>query len=95
MSVIDLAAKRRDRTARVEGRARCMLCGFRWKQVSPSGTVWFDCPRCEARKGYFIFPCAVEGGEVIWECECGNRLFELTPDGALCPNCGIWQGWNR
>jgi hypothetical protein len=30
---------------------------------------------------------------MIRECNCGNRLFYLTPDGHMCANCGIYQGY--
>ena len=25
----------------------------------------------------------------VWQCNCSSHLFFLTPDGAMCSNCGI------
>ena len=30
---------------------------------------------------------------VVWKCGCSSHLFFLTPEGAMCSNCGIMAQW--
>lgn len=32
-------------------------------------------------------------GTLFRRCNCGCELFFITPDGHLCPNCGIYQSY--
>jgi len=73
------------------GEAICLQCKHEWVAVVPSGTTRFECPECHTIKGLFKYECMVKDGEQYWECQCGCGLFYLTPNGHLCPNCGIYQ----
>jgi hypothetical protein len=73
------------------GEAFCFKCRKEWVAVAPVGTVQLECPECHTMKGLFKFPFNVEVGQLVRECNCGNQLFYLTPEGHLCANCGIYQ----
>lgn len=70
------------------GEARCLSCGYEWMSVARLGTEWLNCPQCQCLKGKLRYPFEREG--LQWRCNCGNELFYLRPEGAFCPNCGIW-----
>ena len=72
----------------MSGETRCLACGHEWVAVAPVGTVFLECPSCSLVKGMLKYPCEREGEH--WECNCGNSLFHITPDGVYCPNCGEW-----
>lgn len=76
------------------GEAFCMACDHTWAAVAPVGTVWFECPNCHAHKGHFTFECGLPNGTLVRTCKCGNQLFNLTPEGHFCPNCGTWQTYD-
>jgi len=71
------------------GEAICMSCKEEWIAVAPAGVVWLECPKCKTEHGLFKFPCSYSD-KSHWECNCGNDLFHVTPDGYYCPNCGSW-----
>ena len=73
------------------GEAFCIACGHEWAGVAPTGTTTLECPACHAHKGKWKFEFYPAEGQMIRVCNCGNRLFYLTPDGHLCANCGIYQ----
>lgn len=74
----------------LSGTVRCIGCKHEWEAVSPVGVYdELECPSCGAFKGVRTSTIAPEDGEV-WQCNCGNQLFFLTPTGApLCANCGL------
>ncbi len=73
--------------------AFCLGCGYEWTAVAPTGTTQLECPSCKAHKGRWKFEFAPAEGQMVRECDCGNQLFYLTPDGHMCANCGIYQGY--
>lgn len=75
------------------GEAFCFQCRHEWVAVAETGAVQLECPECHALKGLFKFPYNVSTGQLVRECACGNQLFYLTPEGHLCPNCGIYQSY--
>ena len=75
------------------GEAFCLRCKHEWVGVAPIGADQLECPSCLTMKGVFRFPFEPKVGEVWRECGCGNHLFYLTPEGHLCPNCGIYQSY--
>ncbi len=83
--------KPRQQTA--EGDAFGIACGHTWRAVAPTGVVDLECPACHAMKGRWRFAFYPAAGQMVRECDCGNQLFYLTPDGHLCANCGIYQGY--
>ena len=89
MTVIDLAQAKKDREPHMTGPAMCLSCQHEWTAVAPLGVLWLECPACSLMRGRFI--ANVERDDAHWECNCGNRLFYITPRGAYCPNCGLWQ----
>lgn len=72
------------------GEAHCLSCGAVWVAAAPIGTSWFECPKCGSGRGVFRYPCEHEG-EPMWECDCGNNLFHVTPERVFCPLCGVTQ----
>lgn len=87
--VVSLAQHREENTPHNTGDARCLACGHKWIAVAPVGTDWLECSECHLMKGRFIHHCEREGAH--WNCNCGNDLFFITPDGCYCPVCGSWQ----
>jgi hypothetical protein len=73
------------------GEAFCLGCDHRWIAVAPVGETVFECPSCKAHKGRWKFEFMPADGQLVRQCNCGNQLFYLTPDGHLCANCGIYQ----
>lgn len=94
MIVIDFNQAKLDRTPHSSGEARCLQCGHEWVAIAPAGTVWLECPECKTDKGAFVGNCYPKDG-IIWVCNCGNELFLLTPDGELCPMCGVYVDGER
>ena len=75
------------------GEAFCLQCGHEWISVAPVGTVQLECPECHTMKGLFRFPFHFSEGQLVRECNCGNQLFYLSPEGHMCANCGIYQSY--
>lgn len=71
------------------GPAHCIHCKHAWAAVALPGTVWLDCPECGSEKGVFTGPCQSSATQ-LFECNCGNDLFRVHPEGIFCPNCGVW-----
>jgi len=76
-----------------QGLAFCIGCSHHWQAVAPTGTTQLECPSCHAMKGKWRFEFQPSAGQMVRECNCGNQLFYLTPDGHLCANCGIYQSY--
>ena len=77
----------------IVGEAFCIQCKHEWVAVAIAGTIFFECPNCCTHKGLLKYPIDINEGEVYRECRCGNSLFRITPEGHLCPNCGIYQNY--
>ena len=87
--VIDLDARR---DGWLSGPVVCAGCQNEWVAVTPAGENQLECPQCHrwlgARKGL-----VVPSGPT-WRCDCGEYLFWLTADGAVCRMCGVYAvGW--
>lgn len=67
------------------GPAFCGACGHEWDAVAPVEVCHLECPACKRFWG--VFKNAVEP-ETAWRCNCGELLFWLTPEGAMCRKCG-------
>lgn len=89
--VIKLSCPEIDDQPHCTGEAVCMQCGYTWVAVAPAGTTRLECPVCYTEKGLWKFEFAPAVGELVRECNCGNQLFYLTPEGHLCANCGTYQ----
>ena len=76
------------------GEAFCLQCKHEWIAVAPTGNVRLECPECHTMKGLWRFEFAPAEGQLWRECNCGNHLFYLTPEGHMCANCGIYQGYD-
>lgn len=74
-----------------QGEAFCLGCGHTWQAVAPTGIESFQCPACERFTGHWKFEFYPAADQMVRECNCGNQLFYLTPDGHLCANCGVYQ----
>jgi len=73
------------------GMAFCIGCGHEWVAVAEAGTTVLQCPECQAHKGKWCFEFYPASGQLVRQCNCGNQLFYMTPDGHMCANCGIYQ----
>jgi len=73
------------------GEAFCLSCNHTWAAVAPTGTQAFECPACHRHTGHWRFEFYPAAGQQVRECDCGNQLFYLTPEGHLCASCGIYQ----
>lgn len=76
------------------GEAFCLGCGHTWQAVAPTGTTQLECPACQSIKGHWKFEFMPAVGELVRECNCGNQLFYLTPEGHMCANCGVYQEYS-
>jgi hypothetical protein len=88
--VVDLRPKGGDADGpHLAGEAVCGACGREWVAVAPAGTIALECPGCGRLWGalkHIIEP------RITWRCRpCGEQLFWLTPDGAVCRRCGVVQ----
>lgn len=72
------------------GEAFCLECDHVWAAVSPIGETRFECPACHSMKGMWTFEFDPPEDHA-WACNCGNQLFNITPDGTFCPKCGTYQ----
>lgn len=94
-NIVDLQARRADRQRLQQqhgaGEAFCLSCKHTWTAVVPTGTESFECPNCHRHSGHWCFEFYPAAGQQVRECQCGNQLFYLTPDGHLCASCGIYQ----
>lgn len=86
--VVSLQQHREENSPHASGWATCLACKHRWVAVAPVGMIGFDCPSCGLAKGTFEGLCVPQNA-YTWHCNCGSELFNLTPDGAFCINCGI------
>lgn len=75
------------------GEAFCVACHHTWVAAAPTGTLALECPSCGAVKGHWKFEFQPAEGQLVRTCNCGNQLFYLTPEGHMCANCGIYQGY--
>ncbi len=89
MEVIDLNQTKQERERSLSGAARCLACQHEWVAVAPVGSIWLECPSCTLIRGRFVAQVELDGDH--WHCNCGNDLFNATPEGVYCPNCGTWQ----
>lgn len=85
-NVVDLDSKRK-KEPYLKGKARCLTCKHEWVAVHPIPMEWMECPSCGCRKGWMKNP-VVYSQLPHWMCKCGNDLFQITPYGSYCPNCG-------
>lgn len=96
MSVVSLDEVRKAREQHWEGPAKCMKCGHDFDATQPMDELgqYIECPECKLVFGVFRFP--YERAAAHWECNCGNDLFHLTPQGPYCPSCGVFcQGHDK
>lgn len=83
-SVTDINAQK----PHVSGKAKCLHCNHKWVAVIPAGGVDIECPSCSLFKGALI---GLTAPNKSWECSCGNDLFFISPDCAICAKCGTEQ----
>lgn len=70
----------------VSGEMVCRTCGDHWEGRIEVGELAATCPSCGAnnsRPFHYVEP------DEVWYCACGETLFFLTPEGPVCPNCGL------
>jgi hypothetical protein len=77
-----------------EGKAFCLACDHTWHAVAPTGIESFECPACKRFTGHWKFEFYPAVDQSVRQCNCGNQLFYLTPDGHLCANCGVYQRYD-
>jgi hypothetical protein len=87
-------------TPHVTGPAVCCDCKHEWvvmveQKAFEDADGWLECPACALERGRFKYPHQLPPGSPAWQCACSNKLFNLTPDGVHCPNCGRTQVFPR
>jgi len=80
-NVVDISAAK----PRITAIARCLDCGNDWMAVAQTEDPWLECPACSLRRGRIINAFELAGS--FFQCNCGNDLFTVHPDGVFCPNC--------
>lgn len=85
-------ARSKDEEDQLRGKARCLHCRHEWQAVTPVGKVaGLECPECNLSKGVMVGLVGPADEELIWKCECGCKVFYLTPGTVNCLNCGASQ----
>lgn len=69
----------------LSGEAICTACKHEWMVVAPVGTTEHECPSCGTFSGLLKYPVMPS---TRWQCNCGNELFFIMPDGCMCRACG-------
>ena len=61
----------------LDGPAKCLACKHEWMAKESIGTDSFDlvCPKCDTRRGQFIYPPDIGDKHITWQHECGNTYF--------------------
>lgn len=88
-NVVEFAPRHEKTDPHATGEAFCLACDHVWVAVVPVGETLFECPSCRSMQGRFRYEVVPSCD--VWECQCGNQLFYITPDGHWCPRCGILQ----
>lgn len=94
VSLFPVGLPKEDEGPFAQGEVFCIGCNHVWQAVAPVGTTQLECPGCGASKGRWRFEFAPNEGQLVRECNCGNQLFYLTPEGHLCANCGTYQRYD-
>ena len=79
----------------MRGEAICTKCKHTWHAVVPENADkdTLDCPSCGSYHGAFRGPYLPE---VAFVCNCGSKLFYLSPEGHVCHGCGVESfTWNE
>ena len=75
------------------GEFKCLVCEHEYVGVSPikdekgNPLLWHECPQCGCERATHKYH--IQRSDYFFRCNCGNSLFEITPDGSYCPNCGL------
>lgn len=85
-NVVDLEARRIEKSPHRSGRARCLNCKHEWVAVAPIGVVDLECSQCSTFQGVFIGLSLTEFPQ--WRCECGELLFFIDKVSPYCAHCG-------
>jgi len=70
----------------ISGNAKCLSCGYEWVAIAPAGATTLECTECKTNKGVFT---GLVSPETVYECECGNQHFYISPDDLICSLCGL------
>lgn len=85
--VVDLEARRIERSPHRSGTGRCLNCKHEWSAVAPIGTADLECPACSTFQG--VFKGIASSQFMQWQCACGEYTFFLDEHGPYCAHCGI------
>jgi hypothetical protein len=86
-NVVDLEARRIERTPHRSGFARCLNCKYEWVAVAPVGTCSLECSQCATMQGVFKGLSTTEHAQ--WQCACSEWTFYIDVHGPYCAHCGI------
>lgn len=73
------------------GEAVCYTCGHSWQAVAPIGVIELECPKCKELTGKWLNRFRPSEGYVYHCGNCNGETWVLTPDGALCESCGVFD----
>lgn len=84
--VIDLSARKLEKSPHRSGPARCLNCKHAWVAVAPIGVFQLECPQCATAQGVFDGLSSSEGDQL--QCDCGEMVFFIDRRGPYCCHCG-------
>lgn len=60
-----------------EAAAKRLSCGHEWVEKALGGQNYIDlvCPKCDTRRGQFIYPPDLPNGSIVWTHNCGSTMF--------------------
>lgn len=75
-----------ERTEHTRGKVKCLNCKDEWNVIASVGACEFNCQKCNTMTGVY---CTTISPETVFECECGNDLYYIAPEGMFCAKCSI------
>jgi Zn finger protein HypA/HybF involved in hydrogenase expression len=88
-NVISIKKYKEECYPHISGECKCLDCGHEWVGEAPVGVCILECPQCQTLRGVHKYD--ISRDEPYWTCNCGNKLFFITPNGTYCPKCGESQ----
>ena len=92
MTIVSFSEAKAAREPHVQGKAFCIACNHNWRGVWPLGVTELECPECKRMMGRSTFEISPQEGQMVYECNCGNQLFNILSDRIHCPSCGQQTG---
>jgi hypothetical protein len=85
--VVDLSARRLEKSPHRAGYARCLNCKHEWSAVAPIGVTTLECSQCRTFQGVFLGVATTQ--RLQWQCVCGEFTFFIDEFSPYCAHCGV------